>query len=112
MDTAYEDKLDGTVSEEFWQRKSREWRGRRIELQSAIEQHQQAAEMYLEAGGKILRLTQRAHSLWLAQPQTEKRRLHDILLLNSTFDGRTLWPTYKKPFCWLAEGSLRSIWRG
>ncbi|MCE5216059.1 recombinase family protein [bacterium] len=112
MDRAYEDKLDGRISEDFWQRKSSEWRASRLELQAAIERHQRAAELYLEAGVQVLRLAMRAYPLWLHQPQTGKRKLLDILLLNCTFDGQTLRATYRKPFCWLAEGSLRTVWRG
>lgn len=55
---------------------------------------------------------QRPYELWLVQPQSERRKLLNLLLLNCTFDGETLRATYKKPFCWLAEGSLCSVWRG
>jgi len=112
MDAAYEDKLDGAISEEFWQRKSREWREQRLQLQAGIERHQRASEIYLDAGVEILRLAQRAYPLWLSQPQTEKRKLLDILLLNCAFDGQNLLSRYKRPFCWLAEGPVRPIWRG
>jgi len=111
MDAAYEDKLDGRISEEFWQRRTGEWRTRRLELQASIERHQRAAELYLDAGVQVLSLAQRAYPLWLQQPQAERRKLLDILLLNCTFDGETLRATYRKPFCWLAEGSLRRVWR-
>ena len=112
LDAAYEDKLDGNISEEFWQRNSQEWRSRQLELQRSIEGHQNANQLYLDAGVKILRLSQQAYSLWLSQPQMEKRKLLNLLLLNCTFDGENLYATYRKPFCWLAEGSLRPIWRG
>ena len=112
LSAAYEDKLDGSISEEFWQRKSHEWRSRQLELQRGVEAHQMADGLYLDAGVKILRLSQQMYSLWLSQPQNEKRRLLDILLLNCTFDGENLGPIYEKPFCWLAEGLVRSVWRG
>ena len=115
MDAAYEDKLDGKISEEFWERRSAEWRERRLELQAAIESHDKACDTYFDAGVRVLRLAQRAYLLWLAQPQTEKRKLLDILLLNCTFDGGKLRSEYRKPFCWLpslAEGRLCPVWRG
>ena len=112
IDAVYEDKLDGKVSEDFWTRKSREWRDQQIAVMTTIEQHQRANQFYFDAGVKVLRLAQRAHTLWLAQPPTERRRLLDVLLLNCTFDGTKLSPTYRKPFCWLAEGPVSSIWRG
>jgi len=112
LDAAYEDKLDGDISEEFWRRKSQEWRSHQLELQRTVEAHQSANQLYLDAGVKILRLSQQAYPLWLSQPQMEKRKLLNLLLLNCTFDGENLYATYRKPFCWLAEGSVRPIWRG
>ncbi len=35
---------------------------------------------------KTLRLSQPSYSLWLSQPQSEKRKLLDLLLLNCIFD--------------------------
>jgi hypothetical protein len=112
MDAAYDDKLDGQISEAYWKRKSREWQASELDIMQRIEAHQRASHLYLEAGVNILHLAQRAYPLWLSQPQNEKRRLLDLLLLNCTFDGTSLTATYAKPFCWLAEGSVYSIWRG
>ena len=111
MDAAYEDKLGGRIGEDFWERKRREYQARQAEIMRCLEQHQKANTFYFDAGARVLRLAQKAYDLWLAQPQTEKRKLLDVLLLNCTFDGEDLGATYRKPFCWLAEGSLRSIWR-
>ena len=63
------------------------------------------------------RLAQNAHTLWLTQAQTEKRRLLNLLQSNCTFDGTNLTATYKKPFCSAiedrrAEGPVSSVWRG
>ncbi len=83
-----------------------------MDLLRPVEEHQTANHAYFDEGERLLRLAQRAHDLWLAQPQTEKRKLLDLLLSNSTWDGENLDATYKKPFCWLAEGSLCTVWRG
>ena len=104
LDAMYEDKLDGKITEEFWERKSREWRQKQLQLHEAIERHRTANQFYFDEGVRVLELAQRAYDLWLRQPQSEKRKLLDILLSNCTFDGATLLPEYRKPFCWLAEG--------
>ena len=106
MNTKYVFVTGGVVSASWWPRWSRQ-----LELLSSIEQHQKADHFYFEEGVRIMRLAQRAYDLWVVQPQTEKRKLLNILLLNCTFDGEKLSPVYKKPFCWLAEGSLRPVWR-
>ena len=112
LDQAYEDRLDGRISEDQWQRLADRWRDERNALLRSIETHENANDLYLDAGSQLLSLAQRAYDLWLTQPQEERRKLLDLLLLNCTFDGESLRATYRKPFCWLAEGSLRSIWRG
>ena len=99
MDAAYEDKLDGKISEAYWKRKSQEWQAAQFGITQRIESHQRASHLYLEAGVKILRLAQRAYPLWLSRPQNEKRKLLDLLLLNCTFDGGSLTATYVRPFC-------------
>ena len=81
MDAAYEDKLDGRISEELWERRSGEWRERRLELQVVIGRHHDASDMYYDAGVRVLRLAQRVYPPWLAQPQSERRKLLDVLLL-------------------------------
>lgn len=50
LDAAYDDKLDGTISEETWRRKSQEWRARQLELQRSIEQHRNAEPDILRVG--------------------------------------------------------------
>ena len=66
LDAAHEDKLDRNISEEFWQRKSQEWRSRQLYL------------------------SQQAYSFWLSQSQTEKRKRLNVLLLHCTCDGEKL----------------------
>lgn len=110
LDRAYEDRLDGRIAEDFWARKSAEWRQQQIALRVAMERHENANRIYFEEGFRILDLAGRAYDLWLAQGAFEKRKLLDVVLSNCTFDGETLTATYRKPFCWLAEGLRCSDW--
>ena len=59
----YEDRLDGTVSDETWRRKLREWYKRQLEMLQAIERHKGASQLYFEAGVEVLKLAQRAYQL-------------------------------------------------
>jgi len=59
----------------------------------------------------LLRLGEGTQSLWPAHTRTERRRLLNLLLPDCTSDGERLWGTYRRPFCWLAEGPLRPVWR-
>ena len=110
LDVIYEDKLDGTITEEFWERKSGEWRQKQLEARAAIERHETANQCYFEDGLRVLSLAHRAYDLWLKQPQTEKRKLLNLLLSNCTWDGEKLAYLHRKPFCWIAEGSECTNW--
>jgi len=113
IDAAYEDKLEGSISEDFWQRKSREWRAAQTGVLASIEKHQSANQVYFDEGDRILDLASRAYDLRRQQPPEEKRKLLNLLLSNCTFDGEKLRYEYAKPFCWLlglAEGSGCSDW--
>ncbi len=112
LDQAYEERLDGRITEDQWQRVADKWRGERNALLRSIEAHENANDFYLDAGSQLLGPAQRPYDLWLTQSQEKRRKLLDVLLLSSTFDGERLRATYRKPFCWLAEGPLRSVWRG
>ena len=106
----HEDKLDGKITEAFWERKSKEWRDAQIRVRAAVEKHEGANQFYFEEGSRVLRLASKAYDLWLDRDPFDKRELLNLLLSNCTFDGEILSPTYKKPFCWIAEGLTRSDW--
>src|SRR5262245_25212084 len=98
----YVDKLDGTISQAFFDQKSSEWRSEQADVLRKIEQHQHANQTYLDEGAQLLELAQRATNLYEKQEMREKRRLLDFLFLNSTWKDGCLIPTYRKPFDMMA----------
>ena len=110
MDQAYDDKLEGKISEEYWQSKAMQWREAQVQVRSALERHENASRCYFEEGLRILDLATKAYELWPRQASTEKRKLLNLIQSNCTFNGTSLTATYTKPFCWLAEGSGCSNW--
>ncbi len=110
IDNAYEDKLEGRISEDLWQRKQREWGAALTDIRGRVENHENASRAYYDEGGRILDLASRAYDLWLQQNAVEKSKLLRVLLSNCTFDGTSLSPTYRKPFCWLVEGQECTNW--
>lgn len=109
LDRVYDDMLEGKVDEVFWKRRSEEWRAEQREIRRALEDHERANQVYLDEGIKIIELAQRAYSLWLSRDSYEKRKILDALLSNCTFDGVRLMPTYRKPFCWLANRPAHTV---
>jgi len=110
LDAMYVDKLDGKISEEFYERKSDEWRKEQEDFREAIEKHEKANVNYLAQGTQILELAKKAYSLYLGQDPTEKRKLLNILLSNCTFDSGNLYPTYNRPFDMLVENKEIVDW--
>ncbi|MEN6521076.1 MAG: recombinase family protein [Armatimonadota bacterium] len=103
LDQMYVDKLDGKISQEFYDQKSAEWRNEQSEIRRKMEKHENANYSYMDEGIKILELANRAWELYEKQEMTEKRRLLDFVFSNSTWAGGKLTPNYKKPFDLISE---------
>ena len=99
----YDDKLEGTITPEFFLEKAEMIRVEQEEILRSIERHQQADQQYLELGVEILELAARAYDLFVKQPAKEKRRLLDFLLSNCTFKDGQLKADFKQPFDILAK---------
>jgi site-specific DNA recombinase len=102
IDAMYVDKLDGRVSQEFFDRKNTDWRAEQAEILHKIEKHQNANCSYLEEGVRFLELAQKAVSLYEKQEMKEKRRILDFLFSNCLWKDGNLIPNYRKPFDMLA----------
>ena len=105
IDTMYVDKLDGRVSQQFFDERAAEWRTEQSEILRRIEGHQNANQAYLSEGVRILELASRAADLYDAQPMTEKRKLINLVFSNSSWKDGKLTPTYRKPFDLIVEAN-------
>ena len=101
----YVDKLDGRVSDEFFDQKSTEWRQEQATVRQNLEQHEQANQSYLQEGVAILELANRAAELFEKQSGSEKRRLLDFVLSNSTWGDGELRVKFRQPFELIALGT-------
>jgi site-specific DNA recombinase len=82
LDTLYEDRIDGRIDLDFFERKSRQWRDEQFAIQRDIERHQTATESCMEAGVRIIELAQKLHSTFVKQTAQEKRRLLNFVVSN------------------------------
>ncbi len=98
LDQAYLDKLDGKISEEFWNRKSVEWTGEEQQISLAIQGLANANPDRIIDAVRIFELANKAHFLYLSQPASEKAKLLKMVLSNCTVDAVSIYPSYKKPF--------------
>jgi site-specific DNA recombinase len=65
MDQAYQDKLDGKISEEFWMRKSGEWQAEENQIQTSMQGLKTVRLERLLDAAKILELANKAYFLYV-----------------------------------------------
>jgi site-specific DNA recombinase len=95
MDQAYTDKLDGKISEDFWQRKMIEWQAEEQRTTMALTGLQESStnDRLLDAK-RILELANKAYFLYLTRKPAEQAQLLKMVLLNCAIDGANLYPTF------------------
>jgi DNA invertase Pin-like site-specific DNA recombinase len=113
MDAAYTDKLDGKITEDFWQRKQADWQAEEVRIKSLISGlgEGKSNERLLNIQ-RILELAQQAYFLYLTRKPAEKAELLRNVLLNCSIDTVSLYPTYRKPFDLIAKRAKCKEWSG
>jgi len=111
MDQAYQDKLDGKISEEFWMRKSLEWQAEENQVQESIQALETARPERLLDAARILELANKAYFLYVRQDHAERAKLLKMVLSNCGIDAVSLYPTYRKPFDLIFQRNKTEEWR-
>jgi site-specific DNA recombinase len=104
IDKAYDDKLNGRITEEYWLTRYNQWQEDLALLRVEIGELSEANEGAFETADQILKLCQNAPELYVKQTYEEQARLLRTTHSNSLWDGVTLTAVYRKPFDILAEG--------
>jgi len=113
MDAAYADKLDGKISEDFWQRKRADWQNEELRIKSLIEgQGEDQSSAKLLNVQRILELAKDAYFLYLTRNPAEQAELLKKVLLNCSIDAVSLYPTYRKPFDLIFNRAKNEEWSG
>lgn len=85
LDAAYEDRLAGRISEDFWARKSADWERELEAVRTDLSRQESASRHYSDAGSRILELARNAHKSFVSQHSNEQRRLLETLLSNCQY---------------------------
>lgn len=110
VDQAYLDKLDGKISEDFWQAHTHKWLADKEELSLKLLSAQRADAHYLENANFILELAKNA-ALWFKNGNPEKkRRILDILLSNCSYKDENIDVELKSAFGVLLENAKTRNW--
>jgi site-specific DNA recombinase len=103
IDGMYVDKLDGKISEIFFEEKAGAWREEQKKILEKMEALQKASQAYIEEGIQLLELAHNAGFLFVKQSSHEKRRLLNFLVSNCIWKDGLLTVQFKQPFDTLAE---------
>jgi hypothetical protein len=110
QDRAYEDPLEGRLSQTFWTRKSNTWEAEMQTIESERARLEAPTVSIVASAEKILELAKQAEFLYRSQEPTDQRTLLETVLSNCTFDRGTLTPTYTSPFDLLVKGNETGDW--
>jgi hypothetical protein len=102
LDRLYDDRLDGFIEPDFFERKSREWRQTQNRLADQITEYQEAAHDHVQDGIRLLELSKKTYFLYKQQDSSEKRKLLNFVCSNSIWKDHTLTATFRQPFDLLA----------
>ncbi len=92
------DKLDGKVSESFYERKAGEWRADQDRIAEAIQEHRRADRSYADAGVQLLELASGAHDAFMSQGSDGRRQLLQLVVSNSSWKHGQLAVEPHAPF--------------
>ena len=112
MDRGYQDKLDGRIPEDFWERKMADWTTEERSIQDALNRLNHPRGERLLTVQRTLELANKAYSLYLTRNPEEQAQLLKMVLLNCAVDGATVHPTYRKPFDLIFERAKNEDWSG
>jgi site-specific DNA recombinase len=96
--TMYMDKLDGRITQEFFDRQAANFRMEQDTLQRKVQDIQQATPAPVDQAIDMLRLTSRASELFLQQPAAEQHRLLQSVVEKAAWKDGTLQTNLFEPF--------------
>lgn len=94
----YEDKLDGSITEEMYDSLLREYKGKQHELLHQMENHSEADEQFYLTANITLNIAKRAKEIFESSEPSEKRQFLGFLLQNCVLNGKNLEFTMRSPF--------------
>jgi site-specific DNA recombinase len=98
LDALYEDRLEGRITPEMYDRKASELRGQSLTLSRRIDEIHAAAPAAVEDAINLMDLTSRAADLFAVQPVHEKQGFLRLILKSATWREGELRTEFQQPF--------------
>jgi hypothetical protein len=109
IDRMYDDKLDGRIDNDFFDRKAAEFRTEQVRIMGDIAGHQVAMAGYVDEGARLGDLARRAAELFEAQPAAEKRKLLNYVVNECKWKGGELVTALREPFGMIATAAVQEL---
>ncbi len=103
INRSYEDKLDGSITEDLWREKNNDWLKEREAVKVQIDLISADKDDYIEKGVLLIELVQRTEMIYKNGTPEVKRKLIDAVSSNHRLRNGSIEFNYKKPFDILAK---------
>ncbi|OGH17155.1 MAG: hypothetical protein A2869_01960 [Candidatus Levybacteria bacterium RIFCSPHIGHO2_01_FULL_40_58] len=110
LEIMYDDKLEGRITSDMYDRKALEYIKKRDDIVMQIENHTKADSNYYIEAKKVLDVAQRSYEIFKSSEDEEKRQFLQFMLQNSVLDGRKVEFTLQKPFDDLLKYAELKAW--
>ena len=98
LEAIYEDRLEGRISKDLYDRKSQELRTQSLELLGRINEMRASAPAPVEDAINLMDLTSRSAELFPMQPAPEQQHFLKLLLKAATWQDGRLCTEFENPF--------------
>lgn len=110
IETSYEDKLNGKISEELWQQNTQKWEFEREQILEELKSLNDSTDEYMQKGVSLIELIQHAEIIFKNATPEKKRKMVDLVSSNLLLADGTLEYHWRKPFNLLAINGNLEKW--
>lgn len=106
----YDDKLDGSITADMYDKKLKEYKARQTELFASMQEHSTADQNYHITASLVLDLAKRAFGIFQRSETAEKRALINFVFQNMHLQqGKLVWDL-KEPFNIIVNYADHPVW--
>ena len=112
LDRMYEDRLDGKIDNELYDRKSLEYRNNIENLKTQLSTLELSGIVDIQSVSNLLNVSKNAYKTFQKADIHEKRELLEMVHSNFSLDGTQLRWKLKRPYELMAFSNNNSTWQG
>ena len=106
----YDDKADGIINEDFWKEKSNKYQEDLIKIEAQKNKINTFKPEYYESTLRTFELCNRLNPIYVRADLEQKAKILKVLASNYSLINATLYPTYRRPFSFIAKWPSCSSW--